>query len=221
MGLAKRLPAPSQVVSVPNSKIPPPQQQLSTIAGTSSAATITSQSAATSCHLHAAKIRAVPSTFSQIATIDTGQVTCSSSAAAVVKTQSGGSSVIQTTHQPSERHPATISTSSTSKSTSSSPHTPLSSSATSLSPVPSTAPSSVASSSSATFSCSSNCSVSPVSTPAASFHARFGRTSKYATKDSPRMFGVKCVVDFERIYRYLSVIHKQNEECHLTPMGKL
>lgn len=32
------------------------------------------------------------------------------------------------------------------------------------------------------------------------------------------MFGVKGVVDFERIYRYLSVIHKRDEECHLTPM---
>ncbi|GLD66681.1 snRNA-activating protein complex subunit 2 isoform X1 [Lates japonicus] len=51
-----------------------------------------------------------------------------------------------------------------------------------------------------------------------SIHVRFGRTSKYATEDSPRTFGVKSVVDFERIYRYLSVIHKPSEECCLTPM---
>lgn len=55
---------------------------------------------------------------------------------------------------------------------------------------------------------------------AAAVHARFGRTSKYATKDTPRMLGVKCVVDFEKIYRYLSEIHKPDKECNLTPMGK-
>lgn len=40
-------------------------------------------------------------------------------------------------------------------------------------------------------------------------------------KDSPRTFGVKSVVDFERIYHYLSVTHKPNKDCHLTPMGML
>ncbi|XP_044039444.1 snRNA-activating protein complex subunit 2 isoform X2 [Siniperca chuatsi] len=209
IGPAKRLPAPSQVVRVPNGKIPPPQQQPSTTAGTSPAAT--------SCKSDAAKTApsTSPQPASQTVTPVTGQVTPSSSSAAVVKTQSVGSTVIQTTQQPSEQHPTTTSTS---KSTSSSSHTPLSTFATSLSQVPSTAPSSVASSSSASSSCSSTCSMPPLSTPAAAFHARFGRTSKYATKESPRMFGVKCIVNFERIYSYLSVIPKPNEECHLTPM---
>lgn len=60
-----------------------------------------------------------------------------------------------------------------------------------------------------------------LSQSAAAAHARFGRTSKYATKDTPRMLGVKCVVDFEKIYRYLSEIHKPQKECNLTPMGKI
>lgn len=59
-----------------------------------------------------------------------------------------------------------------------------------------------------------------LSPSAAAAHARFGRTSKYATTDSPRMLGVKCVVDFEKIYRYLSMVHKPDWECHLTAMGK-
>lgn len=65
--------------------------------------------------------------------------------------------------------------------------------------------------------CNSATTLSP---SAAAVHVRFGRTSKYATKDSPRMLGVKCVVDFENIYRYLSALHKPDRECNLTPMGK-
>lgn len=60
-----------------------------------------------------------------------------------------------------------------------------------------------------------------LSQSAANVHARLGRTSKYATKDTPRMLGVKCVVDFENIYRYLSEMHKPKKECNLTPMGKI
>lgn len=171
------------VVRVPNSKIPPPQQQLSTTAGTLPAAPSTSQSAE--------KIIVAPFTSPQPASLAvTEKVKDISIAAEGVKTQT---------------------TSATSKSTSSSPHTPLSSS-TNITPVTSATPSSVASTSSH--------SSPPLSTSAAAFHARFGRTVKYATKDSPRIFGVKCVVDFERIYRYLSAIHKPNDECHLTPMGE-
>ena len=59
-----------------------------------------------------------------------------------------------------------------------------------------------------------------LSPSAAAVHAQFGRISKYATKDTPRTLGVNCVVDFEKIYRYLSEIHKQGKECNLTPMGK-
>uniref|UniRef100_A0A667XRR7 snRNA-activating protein complex subunit 2 n=1 Tax=Myripristis murdjan TaxID=586833 RepID=A0A667XRR7_9TELE len=44
------------------------------------------------------------------------------------------------------------------------------------------------------------------------------RTSKHAGGDGPRRFGVKCIVDFEKIYRYLSSIHMKDEECALTPM---
>ncbi|KAM9837023.1 uncharacterized protein snapc2 [Aulostomus maculatus] len=69
-----------------------------------------------------------------------------------------------------------------------------------------------------TASCPSPCSTPPLSTAAAAAQAKFGRTSKYATEDSPRTLGVKCVVDFERIYCYLSRIHKPNNDCHLTPM---
>ncbi|XP_076581409.1 uncharacterized protein snapc2 isoform X2 [Chaetodon auriga] len=186
-----KTPAPTMgpVLRVPNSKIPPPQQQLSTTSVTSPTATSTTQSAATSCQPDAARILIAPLTFPQTVTPATGQVRPSSSPAAVVKSQSIGSSVIQTTKQPSEQHPITDSTTCTT-------------------------PSSAASSSSA----NSSCSTPPLSTAAAVLHTRFGRTSKYATKDSPRMVGVKCVVDFERIYRYLSVIHKPNEECNLTPM---
>uniref|UniRef100_A0A3Q3IRF5 snRNA-activating protein complex subunit 2 n=1 Tax=Monopterus albus TaxID=43700 RepID=A0A3Q3IRF5_MONAL len=57
-----------------------------------------------------------------------------------------------------------------------------------------------------------------LSASATECQARFGRTSKYATKDSPRTFGVSSVVDFEKIYRYLSVINKPNERCPLSPM---
>lgn len=56
--------------------------------------------------------------------------------------------------------------------------------------------------------------------PTAAVHTQLGRTGKYASKNSPRRLGVKCVVDFEKIYRYLSEIHKPNTECNLTPMGK-
>lgn len=110
-----------------------------------------------------------------------------------------------TSSKPSEQHPTLMVTTATSKSSQSSRRT-------SIPPVPSDAPSSADSSPSH--------SVPPLSTSAATFHTRFGRTSKHATKNSPRMFGVKCAVDFERIYRYLSEIHKPNEECHLTPMGE-
>ncbi|XP_037614803.1 snRNA-activating protein complex subunit 2 [Sebastes umbrosus] len=222
MGPAKRLPAPSQVVRVANSKIiPPPQKQVSHTAGTSPATTTlttttttSSQSAASSCQPGVAETLNAPASSpqpaSQTGTPVTGRVVPSSGSAAVVKTQSVGGSLIRTTQQPSEKPPTTTTTC-TSKSTSSGPHTSSSSSASAgKTPVPSTAASSGASSLARP--------TPPPSTPAAAFHAKFGRTGKYATKDSPRLFGVKSVVDFERIYRYLSVIHQPNEECRLTPM---
>lgn len=119
--------------------------------------------------------------------------------------------------QPPEQR-TTTSSSSASKSVSSSSHTSVSSASKNLTPGLSTASSAAALSSSAPSSCSFTRPTTPLSTTASAFHSKFGRTSKYATKDSPRTFGVQCVVDFERIYRFLSVIHKPNEECHLTPM---
>uniref|UniRef100_A0A8C9YMZ3 Uncharacterized protein n=1 Tax=Sander lucioperca TaxID=283035 RepID=A0A8C9YMZ3_SANLU len=100
---------------------------------------------------------------------------------------------------PRSNTPTPISTATTSNSLSSS-------NATSQTPVPSTAASTGASS------------TPPLSTTAAALYARFGRTSKYNTTDTPRVLGVKSVVDFERIYCYLSQIHQPNDECHLTPM---
>ncbi|KAM7365927.1 hypothetical protein PAMP_015405 [Pampus punctatissimus] len=196
MGPARRLIAPSQVVRVTNNKTPTLHQQLSAAAGSSPAAT--SQSAAPSCQ------HPPPSPLTQLSSDQTAAaVTANCSLAAVVNSLSDDNSVSQTKQVISEKNSITSSTS---------PHVPLSSSA------PSTAPSSATSITSATSNCSNTCPKPRLSTPAAAVHARFGRTSKYATNDSPRTFGVKCVVDFERIYRYLSVIHKPNDECHLTPM---
>ncbi|XP_022076445.2 snRNA-activating protein complex subunit 2 [Acanthochromis polyacanthus] len=127
-------------------------------------------------------------------------------------------SATSTSQSQNAEQPTTIPSTSASKSVSSSSHVTLSSSAKTLTSVVSTA------SSTATVSCSAPSSSSlthptpPLSTTAAAFHSKFGRTSKYATKDSPRTFGVKCVVDFEKIYHFLSVIHKPSEKCHLTPM---
>lgn len=122
-----------------------------------------------------------------------------------------GRSPAATSQSQNSEQPATTSSTSASKSKSSSSHTTLSCSAKNLTPVVSTA-------SSAPPSCSYAPPTPPISTTAAAFHTKFGRTSKYATDDSPRTFGVKCVVDFERIYRFLSVIHNPSEKCHLTPM---
>lgn len=53
---------------------------------------------------------------------------------------------------------------------------------------------------------------------AAPLPAPLSRDSRSVPKDRPRMLGVKCVVDFEKIYRFLSVVLKPDEECRLTPM---
>ncbi|XP_026154964.1 snRNA-activating protein complex subunit 2 isoform X2 [Mastacembelus armatus] len=193
MGPAKRLPAPSKVVRVPIRKITAPQQHLSTIARISSVAT---------SYLPATKRLVLSPATTQPAWRKAGKLTRSSVLAAESNIQIVGSSVIQANQQPSEQHPTTDSTTSTSKSTSSSPQTHHSFSTSSFPLVSSTA-----SSSSTTL-----------STAAPEFRAGFGCNSKYSTKDNPRAFGVKGVVDFERIYRYLSLIHKPNEECYLTPM---
>ncbi|XP_034712663.1 snRNA-activating protein complex subunit 2 [Etheostoma cragini] len=201
MGPAKRLPAPFQVVKAPNSNIPPPKQRLPATAGSSPAAetSSTSQSAASACQPGAAQTLAAPSTSPQppsrtvTSLTVTGQVPASSGSAAVLTTQSVGSSQIQTTQQPAEQHPTPtptpISTASTSNSSSST-------NGTSKTPVPSPAASSTP----------------PLSTTASALN---GPASKYHTT---RVSGVMGVVDFERIYCFLSQIHQPNDECHLTPM---
>uniref|UniRef100_A0A3B4ZZB6 Small nuclear RNA activating complex polypeptide 2 n=1 Tax=Stegastes partitus TaxID=144197 RepID=A0A3B4ZZB6_9TELE len=105
----------------------------------------------------------------------------------------------------SQSQPAEQCTTTSRPSTSSSSPTPLSSPANNCTRVLSTASSAVTQ-------------TPPLSTAASVLHSKFGRTSKFATKDSPRTLGVKCVVDFERIYRFLSVVDKPEEECQLTPM---
>ncbi|XP_039903129.1 putative uncharacterized protein DDB_G0290521 [Simochromis diagramma] len=121
-------------------------------------------------------------------------------------------SLNETTQQPTEPQPTTIAITSTSQSLSSSLNVPASCSATTLTSVPRSVLSTAASS--AISSCSTPTTL-PQSVSATAFHAKFGRTSKYATKD---MFGVKCVVDFERIYGFLSTVQKPNQDCQLTPM---
>lgn len=210
------------IVRVQHRRIPPTQQQLSTTVGISHAVPSTFQSAVTSCQSATEKVLVAvlssPQPASRAASTVVGHIKSTSVAEEEIKSQTVGSYVIHTNQQDSDQKPTTVLTPATSELISSNPHTPLSSPATSVTSAtritsdPSITPSSVAST-------SSHCTTS-LSTSAAAFHARFGRTSKYATKDSPRVFGVKCVVDFERIYRCLSVIHEPNYDCHLTPMGE-
>ncbi|KAL0970004.1 hypothetical protein UPYG_G00235820 [Umbra pygmaea] len=50
-------------------------------------------------------------------------------------------------------------------------------------------------------------------------HARVGpRTSKYADANTPRNTGLGCIVDLEKIYRFLSAVHIKSECFKLTPM---
>ncbi|KAG8006363.1 snRNA-activating protein complex subunit 2 [Nibea albiflora] len=103
---------------------------------------------------------------------------------------------------PNSKIPGT-SPAATSTSLSAAPTSPLSSPATGLPPVPITASFSAASSCSAT---------SSGSTPAAAVQLR--HTSKSVTQDSDSVESV----DFEKLYRYLGLIHRPNNETQLTPM---
>ncbi|KAM4714590.1 uncharacterized protein FYW61_019534 isoform 2-T2 [Anableps anableps] len=109
----------------------------------------------------------------------------------------------------SEKLPASLS--------SSSPK-PLTLSASDFSPVPTAAQSAVASCCLPVSRFSSHHSTVPLSNTAAELHAKSGQTSKHATTDSPRTFGVKFVVDFEKIYKFLSVFQRTGEDYQLTPM---
>ncbi|XP_028285095.1 snRNA-activating protein complex subunit 2 [Parambassis ranga] len=81
-----------------------------------------------------------------------------------------------------------------------------------------TKPLAVAQPCSAVFSCSSSPIATPFSTPTAAVPTRFMQTNKYTTKDSPTMTGDKYVVEFEKIYRFLSRIQNPSEDSHLPPM---
>ncbi|XP_030017948.1 snRNA-activating protein complex subunit 2 isoform X2 [Sphaeramia orbicularis] len=47
---------------------------------------------------------------------------------------------------------------------------------------------------------------------------KFGPTGKYTTKYHPVSLGVKSIVNFEKIYQFLSVINNPDQGCKLTPM---
>lgn len=188
-GPSKTPPAPSQVCSVPNSTICLPAP--------------TFEASDKPCvYLQTASLTATP---------EKGPLQPPSRSST---SPSLSRSINKTTQQPTEPQPTTIAITSTSQSLSSSLNVPASCSATTLTSAPRSVLSTVASS--AISSCSTPTTL-PQSVSATALHAKFGRTSKYATKD---MFGVKCVVDFEKIYGFLSTGQKPNQDCQLTPMGK-
>lgn len=190
---SKTPPAPSQVCSMPNGTICLPQQQPAPTFETSDKPCV---------YLQTASLTATP---------EKGPLQPPSRSST---SPSLSRSINKTTQQPTESQPTTVAITSTSQSLSSSLNVPASCSATTLTSVPRSVLSTAASS--AISSCSTPTTL-PQSVSATAFHAKFGRTNKYATKD---MFGVKCVVDFERIYGFLSTVQKPNQDCQLTPMGK-
>ncbi|KAL6118853.1 snapc2 [Pungitius sinensis] len=196
--------APSQAVCVLNSKPHP-----STTAGTSAASAPTPMSASTpSPSGVAVKILVAPAPSPQPTSQTSTPVpgTLGSGSATPLKTQSVGPSLIQTPQLPSAQSPTPISASSPSEPPSSGTHAPIASIPTGQAPVPRTPPP------------SSAATQLLLSTPPAGCYAKFGCTSKYTRKDNPRVSGVMGVVDFEKIYGYLSCIHQPNNDCNLTPM---
>ncbi|XP_029382600.1 snRNA-activating protein complex subunit 2 [Echeneis naucrates] len=188
-------------IRVPNNKFSPPQQQPSPTARSP----LTRPS-----HLPGTEASpAVPPTDQQPEPLVSEHITPSSGSVTDAKTQSCAI-VFQTTQEHAATTPTVISRS-LSFSSSSSPSSSGPSSATSLMPPSSTA------AGPGPISCSTH-PLSPLSSPAAGVGVKFGRTCKCTKQHSPRSLGVKCIVDFERIYRYLSAIHQPTDECHLTPM---
>lgn len=111
-------------------------------------------------------------------------------------------------------HSSTVQT--TQNPTSSSSQVSVSSSAAGPTPVPTT----TLSSSSVTSSSSTICPTLPSTTSTTTAgHTRSGQTGR-CEDDAPRSFGVKSIVDFEKIYNFLSAIQKPSQACCLTPMGK-
>ncbi|XP_037537342.1 snRNA-activating protein complex subunit 2 [Nematolebias whitei] len=92
----------------------------------------------------------------------------------------------------------------------------LSSPQTSLSPSP--VPTSTPQSFSVLSRCPSTPPTFPPSSPTAAYHPRFGQSSKHATKDHLTAITVTSVVDFEKIYNFLSAVQNPSDDCHLTPM---
>ncbi|XP_027895109.1 snRNA-activating protein complex subunit 2 [Xiphophorus couchianus] len=58
----------------------------------------------------------------------------------------------------------------------------------------------------------------PLSHAAAELPATFGQSSKHAVVDDPKTVGVNFAVDFEKIYKFLSVVQNPSEDYNLTPM---
>lgn len=181
----------------PKGKIPPPQQQLYTSAQASPATPSTFQSAVSHC-------QPVPEAPDAPSTPPPQATQASIVAADGVKAQSTDDCAVKQTEKPPEQHPSSIITAA-STSTSPSPNSVPSYSA-GTTATTTTTPSSAASTSSYSSLSHSNI--------AAAVQGKGGPTGKQASQDA------MCVVDFERIYRYLSAIHKPTEECHLTPMGE-
>uniref|UniRef100_A0A3B3WEZ2 snRNA-activating protein complex subunit 2 n=1 Tax=Poecilia mexicana TaxID=48701 RepID=A0A3B3WEZ2_9TELE len=58
----------------------------------------------------------------------------------------------------------------------------------------------------------------PLSNTAAELPATSGQSSKHAAVDGPETVGVNFAVDFEKIYKFLSVVQNPSEDYNLTPM---
>ncbi|KAM4603729.1 uncharacterized protein snapc2 [Polymixia lowei] len=240
MGPARRLPAPSKVVRVATAAISPAQRRsCKRLQGTSSAVTSTSQSV-TSSHqpgttemveatsrspLQSATLMTpIPGNQNTEATCKSQQLGHMSIAGAAALTS--GTPVSQASPQRTEPAKgvgvtaakpqfkaqttavAQLSESAVlfqplSQTVVASP-TPVSSS------VPTKQHSSPSTSIPTTVSSIPPSSSSSSSTPSAALRASFGQTSRHSRED--------CSVDFEKIYCYLSIVHKKNEACALTPM---
>lgn len=179
----------------PKGKIPPPQQQLCTSAQASPATPSTSQSAVSHCQPVPEKAPVAPSTPPPPATQASSCVVADG-----VKAQSTDDCAVMQTEKPPEQHPSSV----------------IAAASTSTSPSPNSVPSYSAGTTATTTTMPSSATfTSSYSSPSHSnIAAAGGPTVKQATQDA------MCIVDFEKIYRYLSAIHKPTEECHLTPMGE-
>ncbi|KAF7653346.1 hypothetical protein LDENG_00084200 [Lucifuga dentata] len=216
VGAAKTLQAPAQVFRVPGPAATSTSQPDPSFCQPAATQTLTLPPAGL---LQPASLSVSPASSKQAQPLPLMTVHIATAA----NTESVGAPAIQVTPRPlnvvrghpvsvsrpqQHAHPATRASSSSSSSQhplktempsvsiiSSSVHNTHSSSASGLTPIPSFTPSSSSSSSS-------------------SSQAGYGQTSK---RDSPRTCGVRSVVDFEKIYHYLSVVHEPNTAFALTP----